>query len=744
MVQGMDIIRLITAGIVFLLTFVIEGTAQVHLRYDSSVQVFENDILLENAWSGGLNAGQFSRIDMNADGQEDLVVYDRSSNLFHTYLKINDSFIYHPAYRDFFPEDIEGWIVFRDYDCDGRKDIFANTERGMKAYRNISPPGGPLSWELVADPVLSLTNSGLINLQVNITDLPAIDDVDGDGDLDILVYNFAIGGYIRHHKNMSVERTGSCGSLDFELVSRNWGYFEECDCNWYAFLEFGETCSDPPPLGRVMHPGGKSLTLIDMDNDGDKDFLGGHEQCDELYYLENVGTPEEAKMTYFVDTFPNPGKPANFHIHPAAYFEDFDFDGVKDLLVAPNEQYNIDYAIDFAHSAWFYKNTGTNELPDFSFVTKRFLQSTMIDLGDNAVPSLVDIDGDGDLDLIIGGNGKQSEDIFYGYIRMYVNTGDALNPVFEMADNDYLGLSSLKNINLMPVFADLNHDGAVDLAVTAMDPDNGDIQTRWYVNSNRPGRGLAFDTNEFEMLDLDIRNFDTPLFTDVNKDGLVDLLVGKSTGRLAYYMNIGNDEQPFFTLEEAAFLGIDDDFITFRRNLVPFVIDLDLDGQDDLLTTDYTGDLILYKHYQNDPEKVYNILRKPMTDQLDTAMLGYQSWLTGGALFADEYPVVLAGTISGGLLFYRNISHQGNGDTSELSLKVYPNPLEKGNMLNLLANDDGRVIMYNALGQQLENPVSVEAYRLIQIDIARLTQGMYLLKLVNSSGSSQTQRLIKY
>ena len=117
---------------------------------------------------------------------------------------------------------------------------------------------------MIADPVLTLTNSGIINLQVNITDMPAIDDIDNDGDLDILVYNFAIGGFIRYHKNMSMEKTGTCNTLDYELVSRNWGFFEECEC-YYAFQTFGETC---PPLsqGRIMHPGGKSLLLIDMDN----------------------------------------------------------------------------------------------------------------------------------------------------------------------------------------------------------------------------------------------------------------------------------------------------------------------------------------------------------------------------------------------------------------------------------------------------------------------------------------------
>jgi len=194
--------------------------------------------------------------------------------------------------------------------------------------------------------------------------------------------------------------------------------------------------------------------------------------------------PEEAKMISFETDFPTPDKPSNFFIHPAGYFDDFDLDGIKDLVVAPNEQFNIDHRINFGSSSWFYKNTGTNVLPEFSFVTEQFLQSSMIDLGGNAVPSLVDFDGDGDLDLIIGGNGKKMDTSFYGYIRVYENTGDFLQPEFEMKYPDYLGLSSLRHYDFVPVFADLNHDGAIDMVLNATNPENSTISTRIYLNKN--------------------------------------------------------------------------------------------------------------------------------------------------------------------------------------------------------------------------------------------------------------------
>lgn len=740
----MDLKTTLAGTVFFILLSTYQSFSQILFEYDSSITVREEGKILQNAWTGGLNSGQYGRIDINGDEQEDLVIFDRSSRALNPFLLQDGEFVFNPDYRPYFPEEIEGWILFRDYDCDGRKDIFASGPRGMKVYRNITTSGERLQWELIADPVLTLTSSGLINLQVNITDMPSIDDVDGDGDLDVLVYNFALGGFIRYHQNMSVEKTGSCGDMDFELVSRNWGYFEECDCYaMYAFEQLGESCEDVLSA-RVMHPGGKSLLLIDMDNDGDKDFLGGHEQCEPLYYLENFGTPQEAIMLNYQTDFPTADKPARFFVHPAGYYDDFDLDGIRDLVVAPNEQHNIDHRIDFGQSSWLYKNTGSNELPQFTFVTEKFLQSGMIDLGDNAVPTLIDFDGDGDLDLMVGANGKKIGESFYGYIQVYENGGDFLHPEFELKYPDYLGLSSLQQYDFIPVFADLNHDGAVDMVLNSTNPSDNVISTRLFLNKNKPGKGLKFEPSELKLLDLDMKVNDTPFFTDVNQDGLIDLLIGKSSGRLEYYVNSGTTENPDFILEDPAFLGIDDDFISFRRNLVPFVFDFDLDGRDDLITSDYTGVLNVYAHYQNEPVKTAEVMFNPLTQSTDTSVMGYHTWITGGLLYLNEFPALLVGTESGGIKAYRSAVDRDHGEEGKLQMVVYPNPSGSDNLLKVRTNRDGILYIYNTLGQLLENPLRVEGYTVSQFEIGFLPQGVYLLKFVDSQGHAAVRQYVRY
>jgi len=696
---------------------------------------------MDDPWAGGINSGQYGRIDLDGDEQEDLIIYDRSSNMLNTYLFKDGKYQYNPDFRSFLPLSIEGWILIRDYDCDGAKDIFTFSTGGMKVYRNLSKPGNLPDWELVANPVYTLGSSGIINLQVNITDVPAIQDIDGDGDLDVLVYNFAIGGNIRFHRNMSVENTGSCGTLEYELVSRNWGFFEECDCQLYAFEEYGESCETIS--GRVMHPGGKSLLLIDMDNDGDMDFMGGHEQCDEFYYLENVGSSLEAKMIQFTDTFPSKDNPANFPIFPAGFYDDFDDDGINDLIVSPNTEYSLDRMIDFNHSSWFYKNIGSNELPEFDFITESFLQSEMIDVGENAVPLLVDEDGDGDLDLLIGSNGVKKGQMYYGGLTLFENTGNPANPSYTFVTSDYKGFSSIERYNFMPLAADLNHDGAMDLVLASTDPSNASIETRWYINSGKSPAGIRSIEN-YQILDLSLKAKDSPFFTDVNNDGLNDLLIGKLTGRLEYYENMGNDDIPNFILKDTTFLDIDDSYIEFKKNLVPFVMDLDLDGNDDLVTTDYNGSMNVYLHYKINPEKQERIILNEELMENGTSVLGHHTWITGGLIAGFKSPILLLGTIQGGIIPYKNIADNSIGESNQVTLSIYPNPLKDSNMLTVRSNSDGQLLLFNNLGQLLENPIPVTALRNLNLEIGYLPQGLYIFKIVDSEGRSDEKKLIRY
>ena len=60
--------------------------AQINFSRDPSILVSENGTQLKHAWVGGVNAMQPSKIDLNLDGINDLIFFDRSGNKISPFL----------------------------------------------------------------------------------------------------------------------------------------------------------------------------------------------------------------------------------------------------------------------------------------------------------------------------------------------------------------------------------------------------------------------------------------------------------------------------------------------------------------------------------------------------------------------------------------------------------------------------------------------------------------------------------
>lgn len=498
-------------------------------------------------WAGGLNAAHYNTLDFNNDGKDDLVLFDRMGDKIFTFINQNNKYQYAPDYEAFFPDDITNWLLLRDYNCDGKKDIFTGNILGIKIYTNVTKPGENLTWKefsfytgfsgAKSEVLLTKGFSGKINLQLQSDDLPSITDADGDGDLDIFNVRFVGQGTVEYHQNFSKERYGTCDSLDFERITQKWGRFTECDCGDFAFND--EDCA--PIGGRTKHAGGKSLLILDIDGNATQDVLFSEAECTNLYALTNEGTIENPLINSY-STFPE-SSPVNFIIFPAAFYEDVDFDGRKDLIATPNifskppEILNAD----LSHSNWLYKNTGTNTVPAFSYSTNSFLQDQMIDVGDNAIPAFTDYDGDGDQDMFISHHILSNA---VATVRLYENTGNASSPAFSLIDKDAFGFSTTTYYNLKIQFADLNNDTKTDLVFTATDFLNG--QTRLYYIPNKSNAGLDFSGQPTQATDVFIVSSENIAVLDVDKDGFQDLLIGKSNGALQYWRNQRQTSGVFF------------------------------------------------------------------------------------------------------------------------------------------------------------------------------------------------------
>ena len=116
--------------------------AQLDLTFDNSIPVQAFSATLDLAWGGGLNFAQTSDIDLNCDGIKDLFFFDRAGNSVVTLLNNGSpgpmAYSITRAYDNVHPfPELHDWVLLRDYNCDGKEDIFAYTNAGFTVYKNI-------------------------------------------------------------------------------------------------------------------------------------------------------------------------------------------------------------------------------------------------------------------------------------------------------------------------------------------------------------------------------------------------------------------------------------------------------------------------------------------------------------------------------------------------------------------------------------------------------------------------------
>lgn len=713
-------------------------SAQVY-EIDQDVPIEINDITLSNPWVGGFNAGQYNTMDLNADGNEDLVVFDRTSGKINTFLNVNGTHVYSPEFAEQFPDDIDSWMLLRDFNCDGLKDIFTSDPLGIRVFVNESS-NEELIWRVFnsrapqSSALLTRGFTSNINLQMNSSDIPSIDDIDGDGDLDILVFRFSGPSTIEFHKNMSMERTSTCDSLQMERVTQNWGEFEECECGIFAFN--GEDCPSPSG-GRLNHQSGKAILTIDLDNDGDKEVIFTEEECNNTHLLMNEGTADNPIFQSATTNFPNASNPARFFVFPAAYYEDVNFDGTKDLLVAPNIGNNVFSSVDFRSSSWLYDNAGTNDIPNFNFQQQNFLQDQMVELGENAAPAFADYDNDGDLDMFLGSFINYDLPFFGSSIQLFENVGNSSAPSFRLANNDYLTSSALNAFNIKPQFKDINGDGSIDLIFSATILSTFATNI-FYLENNSTG---AFDfDNTARVLFTGIGFNENFFIEDIDQDGVQDILIGRSNGSVEYLRNAGSLAGPSFQSEDASFYGFD--LSAFRVNTNIEIGDADGDGTQDMITGDQRGNFTIFYDFRpnidNPLEGDVNLIQ---FDDGEPVSFNFGGNLRPRLvnLFSENKPAIVFGTGQGGLALIRNTeASEGSGS---LSFRLFPNPVINDNIVNIIPDANMTLEIITVLGQSVGR-VTLSANELNTFSVDGLNNGMYILRGVVNGDQVISRRLL--
>jgi hypothetical protein len=287
------------------------------------------------------------------------------------------------------------------------------------------------------------------------------------------------------------------------------------DDNQICFQQYGGDEGE----GVTVRHAGSTVNPFDYKNDGLIDLLLGDLAYDGLVFLENGGTSENAWMNQQSVGFPDYDTPVAIDIFNAAFFPDVDLDGHEDLVVSLNQRvsgqnmdniwyfenvsddqtqvfnlqnknflkdeglllgnrvipkfvdYNLDGLMDLviATQGFFgsadpvnphlklFENIGSQSVPSFELIDDDYLNMSEFSTTSALFsPCFGDLDGDLDIDLIIGDEN--------GYLYYLENIAGP-SQTFQFADPIYRFKDIRVGQTVNPYIFDFNEDGLGDIFI---------------------------------------------------------------------------------------------------------------------------------------------------------------------------------------------------------------------------------------------------------------------------------------
>ena len=428
---------------------------------------------------------------------------------------------------------------------------------------------------------------------------PALADLDGDGDLDVLSGTGA-GAFVYF------ENTAGAG---------NTPAFDPAQTNPFGLTSIGNRSAP---------------SVADLDGDGDLDVLSGTAYGTFVYFENTAGAGDPPAFTRDASTAPFGLTDVGFRSVPSV--ADFDGDGDPDVLTGRSDG-------DFVY---FENTAGAGNTPAFTpnLSATPFGLTSVGTYGSRSTPNVADLDGDGDLDVIAGN--------ITGDLVVFDNTaGVGATPAFGATQTNPFGLTNVGGsyAYAAPSVADLDGDGDLDVLVGRADG------TFAYFEVGSGDAAVAkFKAPVVDAFGLtDIGTYSSPKLTDLDGDGDLDVLAGNNgSNSFSYFENTGTAAAPAFGPEQINPFGL----TNIGRFIRPGVGDFDDDGDLDVLAGDSVGDLT---YFENTGTATAPAFGTAEVNQFGLTNIGRFSGPELVDLDGDGDLDVLAGRYDGTFVYYQNI-----------------------------------------------------------------------------------------
>lgn len=741
-------------AVLFFLLLPVLLTAQ---KYQiQGVKVLRSGRSLQNPWVGGYNNPLFSPIDLNQDGLMDLFVYDKAGWKAQAFINTGSpgvlSYTYAPRYDNMFPRELRDWAVIRDYNRDGVGDIFALSPNSdimvFKGLRN----GHDLSFPKIYQRLdYKYGQGGTDHIWTFMDNLPVMQDVDHDGDLDVLASTIAGGTTLNFYQNQAVENNMNPDSLVFQQMSNCWGHFVENSSDCGVTLA---SCKTDAPLIHpaqqgARHQGGALYGIHYRRNSPVLSLLLADIFCNTLKFLENRGDTSEAIITYADSIFPAYDRSVNLPLFPAPFGLDADNDGREDLFVSPfaSNAYQPGQSEDI-RVVQYYHNIADDSLEKYHYLGDTTFMREIVDVGTESHPVFFDYDGDGLMDIIMGNYGKfQPSGASKSALALYRNIGADTMPVYDEVSLDWSGLSAYHVNGLYPAFGDMDGDGKTDMVI-------GDYtgKIHFFKNASATSTVSYPSLTQQNWFNLSVTQNAAPYIYDVNGDSLPDLVIGSRSNNIQYYWNFGTRTNPLFSRD-----SVNNFFGSVR--VYDYHIGL-LPGYATPMVRQEGGQLVLYSGSQLGRTFKFRIdqdsLRRGTFALLDSDVTGISAGLRSTISIADinhdGYNEYLTGNIRGGMMLFSD-SYWGNGaqvsipDVSAVpaaTLQVYPNPA-RDRIICRVSDGDTRlayVQLYDVLGHRVNADIAAGMDQEATVSVGALAAGAYVLRAADMQGRTYDQKVI--